>query len=124
MELPVWFQAGVNVIEVEPDYDEGHVHIRFGARLGYSWQVEASDKLGPDANWKPAGNPIAGDDVFILAIHEGDPDTNRFYRVKGTVFIPQPANQGAGLRGRKLHICLGGTPARLYLVGDSVRPCA
>jgi hypothetical protein len=88
VELPVWFQAGVNVVSVEPDYEESHVHVRFGARFGYSWQVEASDTLGPAANWLPAGDPIVGDDVFINTIHEAEPGTQRFYRVKGTVLPP------------------------------------
>lgn len=88
MELPVWFQAGVNVIEVEPDYEEGHVHVKFGARLGYLWQLEFSDQPGAPVSWQPAGNPIVGDDVFIQTIHEMEPGTNRFYRVKGTVFLP------------------------------------
>jgi len=83
-ELPVYFQAGVNVVEIEPDYEEGHVHVHFGGRLGYVWQVEASTNLGPSAVWLPAGNPIVGDDVLIETIHEGDPGIQRFYRVKGT----------------------------------------
>lgn len=88
VELPVWFQAGVNMVSVEPDFEEGHVHVRFGARLGYSWQVQSSPLLGPQANWQPAGNPITGDDVFIQMIHQGDPGTNRFYRVTATPIIP------------------------------------
>ena len=87
-ELPVYFQAGVNVVEVEPDHEEGHVHVRFGGRLGYLWQVEASTDLGPSAIWLPAGNPVVGDDVFIETIHEGDPGVQRFYRVKGTHILP------------------------------------
>ena len=88
VELPVYFQAGVNVVEVEPDYEEGHVHVRFGARLGYLWQVEASTDLGPSAVWLPVGNPVVGDDVFIETIHEGEPGVQRFYRVKGTPILP------------------------------------
>jgi hypothetical protein len=87
-ELPVWFQAGVNVVSIEPDFEEGHVHIRFGGRLGFTWQVEASDLLGPQADWKPAGTPIVGDDVFIQTIHEGDPGRYRYYRVQGTPIAP------------------------------------
>ena len=86
--LPVWFQAGINVVSVEPDFEEGHVHVRFGARLGYSWQLESSDTLGPSADWQPAGRPMVGDDVFIQTIHEGDPGQLRFYRVQGTPVVP------------------------------------
>lgn len=88
VELPIWFQAGVNVVSVEPDYEEGHVHVRFGGRLGFSWQVESSEFLGPQADWQPAGNPIVGDDVFIQTIHEVEPGTQRFYRVNGTHILP------------------------------------
>jgi hypothetical protein len=87
-ELPVWFQAGVTVVSVEPDYEEGHVHLRFGARLGYTWQVEASGALGAPADWQPVGNPITGDDVFIQTIVEGNPGPQRLYRVKGTPTVP------------------------------------
>ena len=87
-ELPVCFQAGVNVVEVEPDFEEGHVHVHFGGRRGYTWQVESTEFLGEKADWQPAGNPIVGDDVFIQTIHEGDPGMQRFYRVKCTPIIP------------------------------------
>jgi hypothetical protein len=87
-QLPVWFQAGVNVLSVEPDEEEGHVHLKFGGRLGYSWQVEASETLGPSADWQPAGRPVVGADVFIEVIHDGAPGEQRFYRVKGTPIIP------------------------------------
>ena len=86
--LPVWFEAGVNIVFIEPDYEEGHVHIKFGAPAGFSWQIEATRVLGPQANWQPAGNPIVGADVFVATIHDVPPGLQRFYRVKGTPIIP------------------------------------
>jgi hypothetical protein len=87
-ELPVWFQAGVNIQSVEPDYEDGHVHVRFGATAGFSWQVEASTSLGPSALWLPAGNPVTGADVFVELIHDSSPGFQRFYRVNGTPITP------------------------------------
>jgi len=87
-ELPVWFQAGVNIAEVEPDYEEGHVHVHFGARAGYTWQVEYSTNLGPAAVWLTAGNPVAGTDVLVEILHSLPPGDQRFYRVKGTPIVP------------------------------------
>jgi len=87
-ELPVWFQAGVTVVSVEPDYGKGQVQLRFGARLGYTWQVEASDALGAPADWQPVGNAITGDDALIQTIVEGDPGPQRLYRMKGTPIVP------------------------------------
>jgi hypothetical protein len=87
-ELPVWFQAGVNIAEVEPDYEEGHVHVHFGARAGLSWQVQFSTNLGPSAVWLPAANPVTGADVFVEVIHDLPPGGQRFYRVTGTPVVP------------------------------------
>jgi hypothetical protein len=87
-ELPVWFQAGVNIQSVEPDYEEGHVHVRFGATAGFSWQMEAINSLGTQADWQPAGTPFTGNDYLIELIHEGSPGELRFYRVKGTPVTP------------------------------------
>ena len=86
--LPVWFQAGVNIESIEPDYEEGHVHVKFGAPAGYSWQVEASTNLGSATLWLPAANPVTGADVFVELIHDVPPGVQRFYRVKGTAIVP------------------------------------
>ncbi len=80
-ELPVWFQAGVQLLPPEPDYAEGHVHVRFGGRLGYTFQVESSPTLGPAAHWLPVGNPVIGDDMFFEVIQPGDPGLSRYYRL-------------------------------------------
>lgn len=87
-ELPVWFQAGVNIQSVEPDYEEGHVHVRFGATAGFSWQIEASQFLGPQTDWQPAGTPFTGNDYLKELIDEGSPGELRFYRLRGTPVTP------------------------------------
>jgi len=79
--LPVWFQAGVNIGSVEPDYLDGHVHVRFGAPANTTWQLESCDSL-TSTDWQPAGAPVTGQDYFIDVMHEGNPGTNRFYRVR------------------------------------------
>ena len=87
-ELAVWFQAGVNIRDVEPDFAEGHVHVHFGAQAGYRWQVEFSLDLGSLADWRPAGNAVEGQDIFVELIHDLPPGTRRYYRVVGTPIIP------------------------------------
>ena len=78
------FQAGINIESIEPDPEEGHVHVRFGALAGFTWQAEASTNLGPAALWFPAADPIVGADIFIELVHDVPPGTKRFYRVSGT----------------------------------------
>ena len=78
----------MNIETVEPDYEEGHVHIRFGAPAGFSWQVEATDKLGPPTLWSPAGKSVIGADVLVELIHDVPPGDRRFYRVNGTPIVP------------------------------------
>lgn len=87
-EMAVWFQAGVCIAQVEPDYEEGHVHIRFGAAAGYTWQIQASTQLGPAAMWMPAGAPVIGADTFVEVVHEAPPGEQRFYRALGTPSSP------------------------------------
>lgn len=86
--LEVVFQAGVCIASVEPDYEDGHVHVRFGATAGRIWQVEYTTLLGPGANWLPAGHPVPGNDYFLDRIHDLPPGAQRFYRVVGT--LPPP----------------------------------
>jgi hypothetical protein len=85
-ELPVWFQAGVSIRNIEPDVD--HTHVRFGAVAGLNWQVEASMSLATNAVWTPIGGPIAGDDHFKEVEDDTSVAGQRFYRVKGTPVTP------------------------------------
>jgi hypothetical protein len=86
--IHIRFQAGVNVLSVEPDFEEGHVHVWFGAMAGFSWQLEYSETLGPGGAWFPAEEPRAGNDYFIELRHERPPAAQRFYRVTGTPLPP------------------------------------
>jgi hypothetical protein len=87
-ELAIWFQAGVCLSSVEPDLEEGHVHVRFGATAGFTWQLETASELGPAARWLPAGGPVTGADVFIEFTDDMPPGERRFYRVKGALVVP------------------------------------
>lgn len=82
--IPVWFQAGVTIRSVEPDFEDGHVHIQFAAPVGRSWQVEATDSLSP-ADWQSAGPIVAGQDLFDEVMHLKPPGTLRFYRIREVV---------------------------------------
>ncbi|MBI1840449.1 MAG: hypothetical protein HYR88_06300 [Verrucomicrobia bacterium] len=82
------FQAGVNMDFIEPDYEEGHVHVRFGAMEGFLWQLEATPAMSANPLWSPAGEPVVGADVFIEVIHDVPPGNRRFYRVRGTPIDP------------------------------------
>jgi hypothetical protein len=86
--IEVRFQAGVNIESVEPDFEDGHVHVRFGATAGFMWQVEYSRQLGPQAEWFPVENPVSGNDYFFEKTHELSPGTQRFYRVIGIPVTP------------------------------------
>jgi hypothetical protein len=86
--IEVTFQGGVNIESVEPDFEDGHVHVRFGAMAGFIWQVEYSRALGPQADWRPAESPVTGNDYFFEVIHELPPGVQRFYRVTGTPLPP------------------------------------
>jgi hypothetical protein len=86
--LPVYFEAGVNVVSVEPDFEEGHVHVRFAAPAGFSWQLEVTSILGPQAQWMPVGNPVVANDTFAQLIDNRPPNEPRFYRVNGTALPP------------------------------------
>jgi len=87
-QLAVWFQAGVNVASVEPDAEEGHVHVRFGAPAGFSWQLEARTGIGPDSQWLPTGNPVVVNDLFVEVLDNNPPGETRLYRVVGTPVAP------------------------------------
>jgi hypothetical protein len=88
VELPIWFQAGVNVSSVEPDILEGHVHVRFAATAGYSWQVEASTLVDTTQTWTKVGSAVTGADLAVEVVDPSPPVGQRFYRVVGTPIIP------------------------------------
>ncbi len=87
-ELPVLFQAGVNVRSVEPDFEESHVHIHFAAEAGYSWQLQHRSDLGLSGVWAPVNSPVIGADIMVQMIHDEPPGSKGFYRLVGTPVTP------------------------------------
>lgn len=85
--LGIWFQAGVFIEEVEPDEEEQHVHVLFGAQAGYVWQVESRSAFDALSPWQPVGDSVVGTDYFAEVLDLGDPGEQRFYRLKGTVTV-------------------------------------
>jgi hypothetical protein len=83
--IKMYFQAGDNIHFIEPDVD--HTHVTFGARAGYSWQLQAATMLNPP-DWQAIGAPVTGDDYF----HEVEDDNPvaglRYFRVKGAPLAP------------------------------------
>jgi hypothetical protein len=83
--LHVYFQGDVNITHVEPDVD--HVHVTFGAQLGYTWQLQSKETFA-DASWTMIGAPVAGNDKLIEIEDDREVGFSRFYRLAGTVFTP------------------------------------
>jgi hypothetical protein len=81
-ELEVWFQAGVNVLSVEPDYEEAHVHVRFAPPANTTWQIEAAWAITSDAAWETVSGPVLGNDLMVEQIVEGSPGDQRYFRLK------------------------------------------
>lgn len=82
--ISIWFQAGVPILSIEPDFEEDHVHLRFAPPLGTSWQVEASASPAGDAAWEPVGPVVNGNDLLIETLIGGAPNPQRFYRLRRT----------------------------------------
>jgi hypothetical protein len=83
--VKLYFQAGDNVHSIEPDVD--HTHVRIGARVGYTWQLEAATKFSPP-DWQIVGELVIGDDYFHEILDDNRVEGNRYYRVKGTAIVP------------------------------------
>lgn len=79
--LRMYFQAGVNIKQIEPDVD--HTHVEFSAPIGKSWVVEAADSLATNATWTTISAPIIGDDYFHEITDDQPVAGSRFYRVRG-----------------------------------------
>jgi hypothetical protein len=81
-ELEVWFQAGVNVLSVEPDYEEAHVHVRFAPPANTTWQIEAALTIAEDAAWETVSGPVIGNDLVVEQVVEGTLGDQRYFRLK------------------------------------------
>ncbi len=79
--LKIYFQADINIHSIEPDID--HTHIRFGAKAGTNWVVQAASSLSaPD--WQDVGSAVAGNDYISEVTDETPVVGARFYRVKSS----------------------------------------
>jgi hypothetical protein len=84
-ELPVWFQAGVNLQSVQPKFANDQIRIRFGAPAGFSWSLQYTSDL---TNTWQTTHPVTGNDTFIDATHEIPLGQRGFYRLLGTPIEP------------------------------------
>ena len=86
-ELPVWFQAGVNIQSLVAEPLHGQLRVRFGAPIGFSWQVESSTTADVNGVWQPWGAPEPGADHFadVTSSITGE---RQFFRVRGTQVAP------------------------------------
>jgi hypothetical protein len=85
-QIPVYFEAGVNIRFIEPDED--HTHVSFAAPANFSWQVQASLAATNLSIWLPVGAPVVGDDYFHQITDSTPVQGNRFYRLLGTPIVP------------------------------------
>jgi len=83
--LHVYFQGDVNITRVEPDVD--HVHVTFGAMLGYNWQLQSKDSFS-EIKWTNISLPVVGNDKLTEIEDERPVGPGRFYRVVGTPVTP------------------------------------
>ncbi|MEI9864817.1 MAG: hypothetical protein WDN00_09740 [Limisphaerales bacterium] len=75
------FQAGISIQSIAPDID--HTSIRFGAKAGANWVVQAASSLStPD--WHDVSESVAGDDYIKEVVDETPVEGTRFFRVKSS----------------------------------------
>jgi hypothetical protein len=84
-ELKVYFQAGDNIRSIESRTNS--IHVRFGARLGYSWQLQAASNLATN-DWVAVGDAVTGDDYFHEVTDEDPIVRECYYRIEGTAIEP------------------------------------
>jgi hypothetical protein len=80
--VPVWFQAGVNIVSVQPDYTASEVRLRLAPPANTTWQIEAVGSIDPEVPWQPLGSPVTGNDLLQDHLVNGAPGTSRFFRLK------------------------------------------
>lgn len=78
--LPIYFQAGVNVKDVQVISNQARV--TYSAPLGANWGVQTATNLGPDAIWTTLGAQISGDDYFHQLTDTNPITGARYYRTK------------------------------------------
>lgn len=81
-ELPVWFQAGINIASLRRT---GTVNtVTFGAPANRNFTLEYSTNLATTNGWTPVGAPIMGNDRFRSLEDADASGSQRFYRVRMT----------------------------------------
>ena len=83
----LYFQVGVTIAAISPATNG--VNLTFGAPSNLpdtgtapatNYQIESTPKLGPSANWQPAGDVVVGDDhIHIITVPMTD--SSAFYRL-------------------------------------------
>lgn len=84
-ELPVWFQAGINIQAAEVDLQASRMRLRFGAAAAFNWTVQYTSDL--TNTWQSTA-PVAGNDTFMDFIHAIPPGPRGFYRLSGSPIEP------------------------------------
>jgi hypothetical protein len=72
-------QAGVSIARVESV--EGGWKVVFAAAQGHVYQIEATDRFGPAAEWSPVGEPVTGANRLVEVTIPSD-GAARFFRLR------------------------------------------
>ncbi|MBL9139856.1 MAG: hypothetical protein JNK85_28555 [Verrucomicrobiales bacterium] len=75
----IQFQAGVTIAHL--GQEGGQVRVTFGALTGYTYWLEQSEALGPDAIWMEAGGAVRGTDHLVEVVVPTAGGT-RFFRLR------------------------------------------
>ena len=84
--LHIYFQAGVNIVSVEP-IDGGSARVISALPAHFLWQLESNDSLN-DAEWVPVSFPVVGADQLVEFLDDQAVPLRRFYRVTGAPIEP------------------------------------
>ena len=85
-ELPVTFQAGINIVQIART---GLVSsVRYGALAGRTFTLEHTTNLANTNLWLPISAPQIGNDHFQVLEDPAGVDRQRFYRLRADPFIP------------------------------------
>jgi hypothetical protein len=83
-ELPIWFQAGINIQSIEPEALQ--TRIRFGAAAGFNWSLRYTSDL-TNTTWTST-EPVAGNDTFVEITHQDPAGPRGFYEIIGVPITP------------------------------------
>lgn len=83
--LHIHFQAGVNIVEVEP-VSATSVRVTSALPLNFIWNLESKDSVA--AAWTPIATDIPGTDKLLDVIDDRPTVPTRFYRLSGLQIEP------------------------------------